>query len=210
MGKTAKFLFNPVCAARNRGSYQGIQGAILVVSVGLSGCQATNPSVMAAPNQWDGRYSGTSTAMNLGEVRCINTTNKIYIVRNNQIALVVGNSKGAVTIDRDGDFYTHISTLELDGHIKGNVMTVSSSNGNCLFRDVLTRDNSPSSAPAPQVATSLNATSASIPAVTPSPTQPPVPSDVAQRLRSLKSLFDQQLITRAEYETKRKGIVEGL
>lgn len=39
---------------------------------------------------------------------------------------------------------------------------------------------------------------------------PVVSSDVSQRLQSLKTLFDQKLISPAEYETKRKAIIDGL
>ena len=173
-----KIFYSPMCPIGDRMTRPGIAGAILVASVSLAGCQATGPSVMASPNQWDGRYSGTSTTMNLGEVRCFNSPNKALIVRNNNMELNFGNSKGVVTIDRDGGFYAHISTLEMDGHIKGNIMTVSSSNAGCIFRDVLTRNNVPNSAPTPQVAKPPPAPSPAPPAITPSPAPPPVSTDV--------------------------------
>lgn len=55
-----------------------------------------------------------------------------------------------------------------------------------------------------------SARSLSVPAQSLGSTSLPVPADVAQRLRALKNLSDQQLITPAQYEAKRKTIVDGL
>ncbi len=69
----------------------------------------------------------------------------------------------------------------------------------------------PTAAPAPAPAPAANPPAATPPVARPAaPSLPPVGGDAEQRLKTLKRLFDQGLITAEEYQRKRQEIIQSL
>ena len=124
---------------------------------------------------------------------------------NGQIEQISKYAGGAV-FNNDNVFDMIVDTSNSRGYFKLKLRAFSSDH--CRFLVFTATAKGDSESKANNFITSARNLKAAV--FMPQQAQPAKSSDVAQRLRTLKGLLDQQLITPVEYETKRKALVEGL
>lgn len=161
----------------------------MLACVSVSACQTT-PFQPAPPNKWDGQYRGSTEATNMGGFSCSVSNPKIALsIVDNKFTMNFNKIPTVINIDNNGTLAGNSSILDISGQITGDKMEIKTIGENCLFRSHLTYFGANRRPYTPTTTSSQGA---------------------PEKLIALKDLLDRNLISQAEYDTKRAAILNGM